>query len=50
MPHVKVYRARIFTPIADPFAGGVESSHRSFDDGHLAVEDDGRIASVGEWS
>jgi guanine deaminase len=50
MRHVKVYRARIFTPIADPFAGGVESSHRSFDDGYLAVDEDGRIASVGEWA
>jgi guanine deaminase len=49
MRPVKVYRARIFTPIADPFAGDVKASHRSFDDGHLAVDDGGRIASVGEW-
>jgi len=47
---VKVYRARIFTPTADPFAHGVETSHRFFEDGHLAVGDAGRIASVGEWS
>jgi guanine deaminase len=47
---VKVYRARIFTPVADPFAGGVESSHRYFEDGHLAVSGEGRIASVGNWS
>ena len=31
---VRVYRARIFTPVADPFAGGVESSYRYFEDGH----------------
>ena len=46
---VKVYRARIFTPVADPFAGGVEGSYLWFEDGHLAVEADGRIASIGEW-
>jgi guanine deaminase len=47
---VKVYRARVFTPVADPFAGGVDKSHRYFEDGHLAVDDDGVIESVGEWS
>lgn len=47
---MKVYRSRIFTPIADPFAGGVERSYRSFDDGYLAVDDDGRIVAVGDWS
>jgi guanine deaminase len=47
---VRVYRARIFTPVADPFAGGVESSHRYFEDGHLAVSGEGRIVSVGNWS
>jgi len=50
MSPVRVYRARIFTPVADPFAGGVESSHRYFEDGHLAVSDEGRIVSVGDWS
>lgn len=50
MSRVRVYRARIFTPVADPFAGGVESSHRYFEDGHLAVSGEGRIVSVGEWS
>jgi guanine deaminase len=50
MSRVRVYRARIFTPVADPFAGGVESSHRFFEDGHLAVSGEGRIVSVGEWS
>jgi guanine deaminase len=47
---VKVYRARIFTPVADPFAGGVDGSYRWFEDGHLAVDADGRIRSIGEWS
>jgi guanine deaminase len=47
---VKVYRSRIFTPIRDPFADGVDDSYRWFDDGHVAVDDDGRIVSVGEWS
>lgn len=50
MSSVRVYRARIFTPVADPFAGGVESSHRYFEDGHLAVSGEGRIVSVGDWS
>jgi len=50
MRSVKVYRARIFTPVADPFAGGVEASYAWFEDGHLAVDDDGRIESVGEWA
>ena len=47
---MKVYRARIFTPVADPFASGVDGSYRWFEDGHLAVDDDGRIRSIGEWS
>jgi guanine deaminase len=50
MSLVRVYRARIFTPVADPFAGGVESSHRYFEDGHLAVSDEGRIVSAGDWN
>jgi guanine deaminase len=47
---VKLYRARIFTPVGDPFANGVEASYRWYEDGHLAVDDDGRIASIGNWS
>ncbi len=47
---MKVFRGRIFTPVADPFAGGVEGSYRWYEDGHLAVSEDGRITSVGEWS
>jgi guanine deaminase len=47
---VSVYRARIFTPVADPFANGIESSYRYFEDGFLAVDDAGRITDVGEWA
>src|SRR5687768_12586903 len=47
---VKVYRSRVFTPVRDPFPAGVDDSYRWFDDGHLAVDDAGRIVSVGEWS
>jgi guanine deaminase len=46
---MKVYRGRIFTPLSDPFANGIESSHRHLEDGYLAVSDDGRIDSMGEW-
>jgi guanine deaminase len=45
---VKIYRARVFTPVADPFAGPVASSFASFDDGFVAV-DGGRIAGIGDW-
>ncbi|HEX8252089.1 MAG TPA: guanine deaminase [Thermoanaerobaculia bacterium] len=47
---MQVYRARIFTPLSDPFTAGVEGSHRYFEDGHLAVNGDGIIESVGDWS
>jgi guanine deaminase len=47
---VRVYRSRVFTPIGDPFAHGVDGSYRWYDDGYVAVGDDGRIAGVGEWS
>lgn len=47
---VNVYRARIFTPLSDPFSEAPERSYRFFDDGHLAVDDVGRIVSVGAWS
>ena len=42
-----VYRARVFTPIGDPFAGDVTASYRAFDDGFVAV-DEGRIIAVGD--
>ena len=47
---MKVYRSRVFTPVRDPFAHGLEDSYRWYDDGHVTVDDDGRIAGVGAWS
>lgn len=47
---MQVYRARVFTPVADPFASGVDGSYRHWEDGHVAIGDDGRIASIGDWS
>ena len=47
---MRVFRSRLFTPVRDPFADGIDDSYRWYDDGHLAVDDDGRIASVGAWS
>lgn len=46
----RLYRARIFTPVSDPFANEIASSYRYFEDGYLAVGDDGRIEAVGDWS
>ena len=52
MDQVKVYRGRVFSPISDPFAsrGDIASTYRSWDDGFVAVGDDGRFAAVGAWS
>jgi guanine deaminase len=48
---VHVYRARIFTPIADPFGADVAAdSYRHYEDGHLAVGETGTIESIGPWS
>lgn len=47
---MRVYRSRVFTPLRDPFAQGVEDSYQWLEDGYVAVDDDGRIASVGEWT
>ena len=44
-----IYRARIFTPVTDPFTNEIDSSYRYFEDGYLAVDDMGRIQSLGEW-
>ena len=46
---VKIYRARVYTPVSDPFTTDVSSSYRSWDDGFLAVDGD-RIAAIGPWS
>ncbi|MGZ8866818.1 MAG: guanine deaminase [Thermoanaerobaculia bacterium] len=45
---MKIYRARVFTPVADPFTTDVDTSYVSHDDGFIAV-DGGRIVSVGPW-
>ncbi|HEY0159258.1 MAG TPA: guanine deaminase [Thermoanaerobaculia bacterium] len=47
---MQVYRARVFTPVADPFAAGVEGSHRYFEDGYVAVDEEGIIEGVGDWA
>ncbi|HEV7238184.1 MAG TPA: guanine deaminase [Thermoanaerobaculia bacterium] len=48
---MRVYRSRVFTPLRNPFAPeGVEGSFQWLDDGYVAVDDDGRIASAGEWA
>ena len=44
-----VHRARIFTPVSDPFANGIDASYRYFESGYLAVEN-GRIIAAGDWS
>jgi guanine deaminase len=46
---VKLFRARVFSPVGDPFTTAPESSYVSHDDGFVAVED-GRITGVGAWS
>ncbi|HLJ73700.1 MAG TPA: guanine deaminase, partial [Thermoanaerobaculia bacterium] len=46
---MKLFRARIFTPVADPFRTVAADAYLSFDDGYLAV-DRSRIVSVGPWS
>lgn len=48
---MKVYRARVFTPVSDPFANAdVASTYRSWERGYVAVDDEGRIVSVGDAS
>jgi len=46
---VQLFRSRIFTPVADPFATDIATSYHTFDDGYLAIEG-GRITGVGDWS
>jgi guanine deaminase len=46
---VKVYRARVFTPVSDPFANAdLGSTYRTWEKGFVAVDDAGRIAAVGD--
>src|SRR5579872_965166 len=49
MAPVKLFRARVFTPVADPFRVAAGDSYLFFDDGYLAV-DHGRIAGIGSWA
>lgn len=46
---MKIYRARLFTPVSDPFTKGVGASFVTHDDGFIAV-DAGRIIAVGPWT
>ncbi len=46
---MKIYRARVFTPVADPFTDGVDGSFVTHDDGFLAI-DGAKIAGIGPWS
>ena len=46
---MQIFRARIFTPVSDPFTDVLLSSYRWYDDGFLAV-DKGKIAGLGPWS
>jgi len=45
---VKLFRARVFTPVADPFRTDAANSYQSWDDGYLAI-DKSRIVGIGPW-
>lgn len=45
---MKLFRARIFSPVDDPFATDAAKSYVYYDDGYLAVDGD-RIVGVGDW-
>ncbi|HMC22989.1 MAG TPA: hypothetical protein VKL19_14150 [Thermoanaerobaculia bacterium] len=45
---MKLFRARVFTPVADPFRTDAVNSYLAFDDGFLAI-DRSRIVAVGPW-
>jgi guanine deaminase len=45
---VRLFRGRIFSPIADPFTVDPAKSYVYYDDGYLAVDGD-RITGVGPW-
>ena len=47
---MQIYRARVFTPVADPFPNGPDSTYHYWASGFLAVDDNGRIHSVGDSS
>jgi guanine deaminase len=45
---VKIYRARVFTPVADPFTAEIAKSYVYHEDGFVAVDGD-RIVGVGDF-
>jgi guanine deaminase len=45
---VRVFRGRVFTPIADPFTVDTAKSYTYYDDGFLAIDGD-RIVGIGDW-
>ena len=45
---MKLFRGRIFTPVADPFTVEPAKSYLYYDDGYIAVDGD-RITSVGDF-
>ncbi len=45
---MRVFRARVFTPIADPFTTDPAKSYAYYDDGFLAI-DGARIVGIGDW-
>jgi len=45
---VKVFRGRIFTPVADPFTIEAAKSYVYYEDGYIAVDGD-RITAIGDW-
>jgi len=45
---VKVYRARVFTPVADPFTAEIAKSYVYHEDGFVAVDGD-RIVGAGDF-
>lgn len=45
---MKLFRGRIFSPVADPFTVDAAKSYVYYDDGYLAIDGD-RITGVGDW-
>ncbi len=45
---MKIYRARVFTPVADPFSSEIAKSYVYHEDGYVAVDGD-RIVGVGDF-
>ena len=46
---MKLFRGRIFSPVADPFTADAAKSYVYYDDGYLAIDGD-RISGVGDWT